>query len=494
MHAEDAVWRSGAGTFVQTYQQDGNVVNVEHFGARPTGTAAANAGAIQAALTYAALSKGRVVFPALYPVTTVRVADGVRELQGPGGLQATGQFGTYGAVLELGGTQFGTTTPTNLRITSMQFVMSTAGVGAKYGIYGDCASCVIAHNNLTNFQDINGHAGIVLWSETAYTRLLGNLIFLAQPPLTLNHTAQGINLQGVVAPYGGYFTGAGTCSAPTAPAHHNTIIGNLIFGGSHGIFGRGITHTVISDNVIHLSWHRGTLLEFASLFNTISGNTYTQWYSSAVELSYCTAFTTVSGNTAHSSTANGQAAFGAYVGTADNLFDGNKMVTTPAGTLYGVYLAVNASRNLVHGNDLTGYARAGIAIDSDWLLTLPGGATDSLAVDPASSPGRQLADGASTENVLQDNILRAPTGTVAAGLSLAAMGTVGGVTNTIVKGNHVESTAHQRQWSVFEQSPRAPVASVWLTDQTWNTGFFYMGPSGASALQNDCQQLPAGRL
>lgn len=456
-----------------------NVVNVEQFGARTTETAANNAAAIQRALDHAAAVNGRVVFPKVYPITRVRVANGVREIQGPGGLQGTGQFGTFGALVELEGSQFsGTTTVDTLRIHSLQFVMSTSGTGAKYGIYGDCSSCVIANNIFTSFEDINGHSGITLFNGTNYTRILGNQIFMVQPPLTGSNTATGIGLRGTVADYGGYFSGSGTCSAASTPATHNVIVGNMIFGGSHGMLTRGTTHTTITGNNFHFQHARGIEMEYSSNINTISGNVFSEFYSSAVNLSYCSSYNTVSGNTAYSTVTNGQAPFLAYVGTTDNLFANNKILTSGTATLYGIYFAINASRNVAEGNDISGIRIAGIAIDSDWKDPQPATAYYSLAISAASSPSGQWAYGNSDANVIQNNIIRSPTGSAAAGISVAAIGTAGGVSDTIVKGNHVQSTSFDHQWYVYEENVSDPASGIWLMHNSWNTGFFYMGPRG----------------
>jgi hypothetical protein len=447
------------------------LVNVERWGARSANSATTNATAIQAALNYAANAGAGLYFPDLYPMTSLSVAAGVRALWGPGGLQATGQFGSVGGLIELAGTV------DTLKIEGLRLVMSTSGTGAKYGIYGACSSCVIAHNTLTNFEDINGHAGIYLTAGSAYTRLVGNQINLVQPPLTAGHTAQGIVLYGTPTDlYGGYFAGVGTCGTPSTFVHDMTVTGNVIYGGSHGVWGVALAYSSISGNTIRYSWHRGTELQSGSTQNTVAGNSYTEFYSSAVNLSYCANYNTIVGNTAYSTTANGQAPFLAYVGTTDNVISDNNILVSGTATVYGVYLAINSSRNLVKGNKITGPRYAGIHVQGDWVDPLPGGAAYSLAVAAASSPSGQWAYGNCANNSLLDNYIFSPTGAAAAGIAVASIGATGGVTGTVVKGNHVESTSFLHQWHVYEAT--ALVTTVWLEGNTWNTGFFSMGARG----------------
>lgn len=452
-------------------------INVEYWGASTTASAADNATAIQTALNYASNTGATVVIPALYPITTLSVPNGVRAILGPGGFQATGQFGAQGAVLELA------SDVNTLNIEGLRFVMSTSGTGAKYGIYGVCSSCLIAHNIMTNFEDINGHNGIYMAAGSANTRIIGNQITLVQPPLTVGHTAQGIAMVGTADAFSGYFTGSGTCTSPSVPITQMTVSGNVIFGGTHGIWGRALQFSAITGNSIRYSWHRNMELEFSSNHNTVSGNSLTEFYSSALNLSYCSSFNDVSGNTAFSTVANGQAPFLAYVGTTDNLFANNRIAVSGTATVFGVYLAINSSRNTVEGNDITGIRWAGVSVQSDWVDPLPSGADYSLPVDAAASPTGQWAYGGSQDNVIQDNIIRAPTGSDAVAISLAAIGTVGGVSGTVIKGNHVVSTAFDYQLHIFEENSSDPVTTTWLVDNTWNTGLFSLGSRGQGHFQ-----------
>jgi hypothetical protein len=444
------------------------LINVEAYGARAAGSAAANTTAIQAALTAAAAAGTGIFVPGTYAVTTLLVANGVKAIQGPGSFIGTGVVGN--AVVELSGTVVGLDYSVNLTMSG----------GAMRGIYGVAQSCSFHDFQITNFTDVNGHGGIRLRPDSSYVTISNVTIAMVQPPLTAGHTATGLWLESNITDnFGTYFSsGTGASEDPSTPVHHVTVTGCTIFGGSHAVFAQGIRQCTFAGNTIQRSWHRGLALEPACKFNTITGNTIFDFYSSAVLLAYGAQYNVVSGNVCSSTLTNGQAAINLYLGPVGNTITGNAIKVSGIAPLYGIYCAIGATDNLITGNTILGHRYAGIALESDWQNTgsLPATAYYSLPPPGVPFSGTDWAFQTSQHNVVQDNYIGAPTGTAAAGIYVCAMGATFGIDNTVVKGNHVSSTSHDHQWYVFEDSSSQPVANVWLLDNSWNTGFFGMGP------------------
>lgn len=470
MYQKHVAYAGAGATYWYAPAKTMNCYNVEEFGASAGGTAASNTTAINAAMTVAAASNGTVLIQDDYAVTNVLIPNGVRSVMGPGSFIGTGIVGN--AVVELSETVI------NLDY-SVRINMSG---GALRGIYGVAQSSRFHDFTISNYNDLNGHNGILLRPDSGYVAIHNCNIQLYQPPFTTGFTATGIALiSNITNEFGTYFSsGTGASEDPTQPVHHITISGCHIFGGSHGIFAQGIRQCTISGNTIQRSWHRSMALEPSCKFNTITGNTCYDFYSSAILLAYGAQFNTVSGNMFGSTLTNGQAVINLYLGPVGNIVTGNTIHVGGTAPLYGIYCSIGARENHIVGNRISGHRLAGIMVESDWVTS--GGAPHTYSgITPGAPPsGTTWAFQNSTSNVIQSNFIGAPTtGGSIAGIALTGVRTTYSTIGTVVQDNHVSSTSHTVLFFVGETDPAAPVSSTYLIDNTWPSGVtITLGPRG----------------
>lgn len=443
------------------------------FGAHPSRSAAYNSAAIQDALTQvAADGMGLYVPEGQFPIATdVNVLNGCRGFFGPGTLVGT-NASTQGIVTLDGPNFLGGTAVDNCYI-SLNIDCSAGDIRA---IFADKATnCTFAFNRIVGITDVNGHEGIRLTYGSSFNRVIGNRISLPTPPLTGSNQVSGITFLADTAAFGDYFNTAGGGTDPDNPCQNNTIVGNVITGGSHGIRGNGLYRSTIGFNVCQSQFHRAIILEPLGKDNTIVGNMCFDWYSSAILLAYVCTGNIVANNVCHSTVSNGQGAIIGYLGAQDNLVEGNKIVMAGAGisSYYGVYLAAGAKRNTVRGNDITGYRRAAVAIESDFALTgsVPAGAVYSIDTIPAPPSGPTWALQDSEDNVIEDNWISEPKGSTSCGIYLAQMGAAYGLADTTVKGNVYKNgtaTSLDHQYMAFEENS-GDLVRIRLCDNEFST-------------------------
>lgn len=155
----------------------------------------------------------------------------------------------------------------------------------------------------------------------------------------------------------------------------NVLEANEISGGTHGVLICGASHTRITRNTIRNNSHRNINISPAGRHTLIEDNTLLDAGSSAVAMAYGATHNVIRNNQARSyvtGPGGDRDAIHAYVSSASNTIVDNSI---EGDFRYGVYLAVNAQDNHVHGNrielhpkaDLPGDFSVGIGIENDWL-------------------------------------------------------------------------------------------------------------------------------
>ncbi len=343
-----------------------NLLNVEAYGALPSASAATNTTAIQAALDAAAALGGGVRLPRLYPVNHVKIPNGLRLLEGPGGLSDNGVQGQ--GVLELDGPNvLGGTAVQNCTIRGLTITMTNGATraifldGAKHirilgchlsgftnsaadkdGIRGyyDCDDIVVAHNHVqfSTSSPTNQQRGITFIGNTDFTPYFA-------PPF-----------------------GTSALTYPTLAPSNLVLSGNVILYGSHGIFLNGAQGFAVTGNTTRYTRDRSCIMEPMARYGVVAGNTFLDFKSSAVLMARGCSHISVVGNTCWSSNCNGEAAINLYVGceyvsVKDNFIH---FVSPAIGSDFGVYFGPASRFCTAMGNHITGPRLACIAVESEW--------------------------------------------------------------------------------------------------------------------------------
>lgn len=216
-----------------------------------------------------------------------------------------------------------------------------------------------------------------------------------------------VTVVGESASFGNYFADEGAPADTENECFGIRVVDSHFEGGSHGVNLNGASGCVVASSVFKGQRHRGVEFSPSAHHNSVTGNTIKDYGSSAVIMAYNCHHNTVEANTCVSSNEIArQGSLVAYVGCHNNIFKGNS-IDAPAD--YGVYVAVGSSRNTVRGNDIAGYRRAGVAIESDWRANLPAGAIHSYTTgytDPTVGDRWAFEDCA--DNVIAGNTIGAP--------------------------------------------------------------------------------------
>lgn len=433
--------RTAGGTGRWNRIHDGQL-SIRWFGAKGDGSTN-DTSAVQACLTAGATGGYPVYVPkGSFKVTTVRVYNGLPAFYGPGTIVDSGVSGAGVVVLD-GPNALSGTAVSDCYI-SLTITMSS---GASYGIWCDKAlNCIFDRCHISGFTDSNDENGIRFSvGSTGNTVRDCKVIFSTSSP---THGQTGIVFVADTTSYGGYFSGSGVTTDAAHPCSQNTIRGNYIYKGSHGISGNGLEHSSIVGNMLDGQRDRSIILEPVCNFNTVSGNTCKNFGSSGVTMGYGGRYNAIVGNTCYAPSAGGEAALQMYVGPSYNLIANN---TVNANTNYGVYVAVNATNNKIYGNLLYGYRLCGIALECDWESPLPGGAAYSRP-NFGASPSGQWAYSNSQSNEIKGNTLFDPAGGTQCGIYLGQLLANGNLNDNEVSGNKIQSTALTHYLMVFEET------------------------------------------
>jgi parallel beta-helix repeat protein len=420
-----AVARSAASKF-------GDVVSVKDFGAVGNGVANDTV-AIQAALNSGATS---VYLPSgTYKISQVIVPNGIRCLAWTDGVIKGLGTGSDVQPLIVLGSMSGVGAITTPLTIAMNVDMSA---GDRCAIGGhSVTNCTISNTSIYGFVDtasvVNGLYFLAGCNNNIVTD--SNIVGVSNPSGTVNlihFTANPPTFDG------GYLTASGVVSQPPAPATGNIICNNVLRNGRYAVVLQGSYRCVVANNYCHNQDARCIYLGNAAWQNTISDNLCSEYVSSAIHLAYGASFNIVANNRCvrNSAYANGESAIQAYLGTTDNQITGNHI---HAGTNFGIYIGPDAHRNVVENNRISGFQRAAIMVENDWISPLP--ANNSISRPNYEAPF--LGAPSWSFNTLDTCIIKSNTigaglvGT-AVGIGFAQIDSLGStaLANVKIDGNH----------------------------------------------------------
>lgn len=429
------------------------IFNVLDYGAIGDGTAD-DTSAVQSTINAALGVNGAVYFPAggRFLVSNVNFPNGIRQAFGPGVICDSASSANYDAVVTFGGACC-------ISASSSASVVESLDWSVSIEVSASTTLRAVASAALKNSRI---HDTAISWGPTRtdecygiYLRwitgldstnnvIISNNTFLA--PVFADYAGRfsAIALIGNSSSYGNYFaSGTGDTTDPTMPVTRVVVSDNVIWGGSHGITLNGCQNCTVTGNVIHATKHRGIVLEPVASRNTISGNVIRDYGSSAILMAYGCKYNTVTNNECWTVDDTGESAIEAYVGCERNLIEGNSIHSF---TNYGIYLAVDATYNIIIGNRISGYKLAGIALESDWDNPLPAGATYSRPNfgDPPS-PYTNWAYAGTVGNIISNNYIGDPRATAdnSCAIYLAALKGHDGTSDFTVYYNEITSNIIQ---------------------------------------------------
>lgn len=213
---------------------------------------------------------------------------------------------------------------------------------------------------------------------------------------------------------GGYFLPpVGQIKYLDETTYDTVIEGNILTGGTHGLGLAGACRTRIVNNTISHNRHRNINICPSSRHNIVMGNNLLEPGSSAVAMAYGSSYNLVANNVIRStSTSVGvdRDSIHSYVGCSHNRIIGN---TITGDFRYGVYMAVNASCNVVQGNIIKLTTKTnvpddftvGIGLENDWPeRPLPEGTRYSRQNFGSAKPNRWGYED-SVGNMVQGNLV-----------------------------------------------------------------------------------------
>ena len=162
-----------------------------------------------------------------------------------------------------------------------------------------------------------------------------------------------------------------TYAKPYYNTLRTTISHNDIIGGYYGIGLNGVSESIIEDNKI-VNNARNISMQNGSNKNRVANNTLRNSVSASIHLAYGSSDNTIINNDISTSIAVGEGLLQAYVGSKNNLFEGNTVESTgKTGARWMLYFAVHADGNKAINNTFKGtYHRACIAVEPAWDETV----------------------------------------------------------------------------------------------------------------------------
>lgn len=480
-------------------------INAQWFGAKADGSDAR--GAIQAAIDFAALTTvlGAVYLPnGQYLVNSaVKIKNGLRAFYGPGKLKAGGTSFTGEGVIALEGIFFTTTPAANCRISISEIDANSLSNFCIF--FGGGNFDVIVSDIICSGIKIT-KAGIQLNFGCYNNIITENKIYLPVDTNTANSTA-GINVIGSngSSTDGYYFENSGVPTQPANSSYNNFVTNNYVSNGNHGVQLIGAVRNYVTGNNCTNQSARSIILCQACFNNFIEYNICTFFGSSGIHMCYNSHNNTVSNNfiystgiaMVNSTQSYGEGGIQAYIGCTGNTIQNN---VVNCNSNYGIYIAVTASNNIVSNNEVYGFVRAGIALESDWDIVsgLPSGAAyskpNSVAPTIAGYTTAQWPFTGSNNNIISNNIIGDGYSAVAAAIYIASIvGMVGtikySVDGTIVKDNTVATSNINYECYLFAES-LTNVSAITMNNNNFKTNnaskfYFSAGRSHFFELENN---------
>ena len=393
-------------------------ISVNQFGATGDGVTDDTV-AIQAAADYCSTNRLDLVDEnGTYLMTSIRVKNGIRSINMTRGtILGSGLAGVDGStqgIIELdGNNKFSSGANTEVRLATLSFRIDMSG-GDMVAIFGDETSdCVIEKCRIFGFTDhaTLNHYGLILWAMCQRNIVKNNNMSMFSQP---TQRGFGVDLIGLGADFGGYFSNNGVQVPATDPGLRNIITDNIFTNGSYAINLLNASFNIVTHNQCEGQNHRSVYMAGACNDNLIANNILKDYLSSGVVVGYCSDRNMVINNklirptTATNVSGGGQGGILVqlscrYNNVIGNLIDGS--------TNYGVYVALGSSFNKISNNDIRGFYQAGIAVEADWQNPVPANLNYGISgvVDPDTISGGIDGEWAYldiTDNEISNNTIR----------------------------------------------------------------------------------------
>ena len=443
--------------------------------------------------------------------SAVTIKNGLRAFYGPGKLLAyNSPFGGQGVITLEGTNVIGATPVANFRISISEI---DANDKANFCIFFGGGNFDIVVSNIICSGIPKTKAGIQL-NHGCYNNIITENKIYLPVDLDTTHSTAGINVIGLVG-YDSqgqlitdayYFANSGVPRQPTTPNTNNFIINNYVSNGNHGVQLIAAVRNYVAGNNCTNQSSRSIILCQLCFNNFIEYNVCTFFGSSGIHMCYNSHNNTVSNNFIYSTAiamvsgtqSYGEGGIQAYIGCTGNTIQNNVI---NCNSNYGIYIAVTASNNIISNNEVYGFVRAGIVIESDWnvVSSLPSGAAFSRpnSVAPPDGPNgekRQWPFTGSNNNIITNNIIGDGYSAVAAAIYIASIvGLVGtikySVDGTIVKDNTVATGNINYECYLFAES-LTNVSAITMNNNNFKTNnaakfYFSAGRSHFFELENN---------
>ncbi|MEH3400123.1 right-handed parallel beta-helix repeat-containing protein [Enterobacter cloacae] len=353
-------------------------VTPEQFGAVGDGVAEDTI-AVRAACSYAATKKigVRGINSHTYSVSSVPLDVGLKFVDGLNLIANTSS--PSGQLIYTRGPLFGGVSGHSLSIRNC--TINCNGLTGK-GILLNGASNSIIDGNTVKGISINGGQGIRIATNCDSILITNNSVTCSiEPEGTTNAYNCIAIVSEVVSEYGGIDVNGGDPSYPATISVTNvTVDKNTLTGGTHGVQVIGCVWVKITNNYITKNSHRNINLSPSVQRFVISNNTLIDAGSSAVNMALGVRWGVVIGNYIQSSVST---AFNSDDAAIQMNKDVDGVVVSSNTILgswnYGIYINQIRRVKITQNNIQATTLLADIAMESDWVATVPAGAIYSKA-------------------------------------------------------------------------------------------------------------------
>ena len=319
----------------------------------------------------------------------------------------------------------------------MSGITIDAGGGAKRGFFGSSVTNSLFDSIKVKGLNLTSTSSALRFTYDCNDNIIANNTCTLPTVTDPNtQTCYGIHIVANDQAFSGW--GTGNIIPATNKCMRNQIVDNKVTGGTHGISITGSDENIIALNYLFNNAHRNIHITHSSE-NEVIGNQCREAGSSAIIMGYGSNNNNIIGNFCYSNQPSGESAIEAYVASTGNNIEANRI---RSGANYGIYLAIDSSTNSIIGNriDCSVLKKAGIAVESDWMASPPGGTLPYSRPNYGAPPSPRVnwPNGASSANIIKGNWLYSGNANIAA-IYISQVGSVASNILQVVSNNSIWS-------------------------------------------------------